>query len=266
MSAIFARSDGTAMQVVTGSPEPQCRRLPGLPAKPAQTPVRGMSHGAACNHGCPVGLPGDRNMGAGEPTPRPALASPWCVTTAEAVPINRANSFLTGPQLSGRPATVSQRVPALRRRAGAFFRTRTSPGGSAIFLLPVRPRSALRRRMCHRPFWSGQTLRQPPIPSWQPVSDLIYTPATSAERERAMARSIHSFALRPRRDFVTDLATVCRSATRPWAALTAGCSATYRPERHYMRGPGPKWREKHGHLDARASDDGPVTAALLSRS
>jgi hypothetical protein len=25
-----------------------------------------------------------------------------------------------------------------------------------------------------------------------------------------------------------------------WNALTA-----YRPERHYMRGPGPKWREKH---------------------
>ena len=21
----------------------------------------------------------------------------------------------------------------------------------------------------------------------------------------------------------------------------------YRPERHYMRGPGPKWRAKHGH-------------------
>lgn len=21
--------------------------------------------------------------------------------------------------------------------------------------------------------------------------------------------------------------------------------STYRPERHYMRGPGPKWREKH---------------------
>jgi hypothetical protein len=21
----------------------------------------------------------------------------------------------------------------------------------------------------------------------------------------------------------------------------------YRPERHYMRGPGPKWREKHSH-------------------
>ena len=23
-------------------------------------------------------------------------------------------------------------------------------------------------------------------------------------------------------------------------------SGPYRPERHYMRGPGPKWREKHG--------------------
>ncbi len=23
-------------------------------------------------------------------------------------------------------------------------------------------------------------------------------------------------------------------------------SGRYRPERHYMRGPGPKWREKHG--------------------
>jgi hypothetical protein len=22
---------------------------------------------------------------------------------------------------------------------------------------------------------------------------------------------------------------------------------SYKPERHYMRGPGPKWRAKHGH-------------------
>jgi len=26
----------------------------------------------------------------------------------------------------------------------------------------------------------------------------------------------------------------------------------YRPERHYMRGPGPKWREKHGGIRARS--------------
>ena len=27
--------------------------------------------------------------------------------------------------------------------------------------------------------------------------------------------------------------------------LTIGWAQTYRPEAHYMRGPGPKWREKH---------------------
>ena len=28
--------------------------------------------------------------------------------------------------------------------------------------------------------------------------------------------------------------------------LTHGLFNTYRPELHYMRGPGPKWQEKHG--------------------
>ena len=27
--------------------------------------------------------------------------------------------------------------------------------------------------------------------------------------------------------------------------LTRDLSGSYRPERHYMRGPGPKWQEKH---------------------
>jgi hypothetical protein len=31
-----------------------------------------------------------------------------------------------------------------------------------------------------------------------------------------------------------------------WRALTRDLSDPYRPELHYMRGPGPKWREKHG--------------------
>jgi hypothetical protein len=26
--------------------------------------------------------------------------------------------------------------------------------------------------------------------------------------------------------------------------------STYRPEKHYMRGPGPKWREKYPHFGA----------------
>ena len=30
-----------------------------------------------------------------------------------------------------------------------------------------------------------------------------------------------------------------------WRRLTASLFDPYRPELHYMRGPGPKWREKH---------------------
>ena len=30
-----------------------------------------------------------------------------------------------------------------------------------------------------------------------------------------------------------------------WRRLTTSILDPYRPELHYMRGPGPKWREKH---------------------
>jgi hypothetical protein len=30
-----------------------------------------------------------------------------------------------------------------------------------------------------------------------------------------------------------------------WRTLRRDLFGSYRPERHYMRGPGPKWREKH---------------------
>jgi hypothetical protein len=32
----------------------------------------------------------------------------------------------------------------------------------------------------------------------------------------------------------------------PIAAHLWAARDTYRPEQHYMRGPGPRWREKHG--------------------
>ena len=32
--------------------------------------------------------------------------------------------------------------------------------------------------------------------------------------------------------------------------LTLGLFDSYRPELHYMRGPGPKWQEKHGRPPA----------------
>jgi hypothetical protein len=40
------------------------------------------------------------------------------------------------------------------------------------------------------------------------------------------------------------LATVKKALPR----TTAGQGRNYRPEAHYMRGPGPKWRAKHAQL------------------
>jgi len=35
-----------------------------------------------------------------------------------------------------------------------------------------------------------------------------------------------------------------------WHELTRDAVRTYRPERHYMRGPGPAWRAKHSRPSA----------------
>ena len=33
-----------------------------------------------------------------------------------------------------------------------------------------------------------------------------------------------------------------------WRTVTSELFDTYRPEQHYMRGPGPKWRAKHAPI------------------
>jgi hypothetical protein len=38
---------------------------------------------------------------------------------------------------------------------------------------------------------------------------------------------------------------VVSGTARRWRRLAAPLFDPYRPELHYMRGPGPKWREKH---------------------
>jgi len=40
--------------------------------------------------------------------------------------------------------------------------------------------------------------------------------------------------------------TACLSLLDSWRGLIAIDTRSYAPEKHYMRGPGPKWREKHG--------------------
>jgi hypothetical protein len=49
-----------------------------------------------------------------------------------------------------------------------------------------------------------------------------------------------------------------------WQALTAVRTGSYRPERHYMRGPGPKWHAKHAEAETLSAADvgyGGLTAA-----
>lgn len=41
-------------------------------------------------------------------------------------------------------------------------------------------------------------------------------------------------------------AAMFRVAARRWQTQMTRLFDPYRPEQHYMRGPGPKWREKHG--------------------
>ena len=40
-----------------------------------------------------------------------------------------------------------------------------------------------------------------------------------------------------------------------WHTVTTDLFGTYHPERHYMRGPGPKWRAKHARPSGAAEPD-----------
>lgn len=44
----------------------------------------------------------------------------------------------------------------------------------------------------------------------------------------------------------TSPATILYTAAQRWQKQLARVFDPYRPELHYMRGPGPKWRKKHG--------------------
>jgi hypothetical protein len=41
--------------------------------------------------------------------------------------------------------------------------------------------------------------------------------------------------------------------TAVWRWLAAIVGSRYRPERHYMRGPGPKWQERHSAQGAQST-------------
>ena len=73
----------------------------------------------------------------------------------------------------------------------------------------------------------------------------------SIEQEAGDAVNYH----KPRQDFdlsrqaVDVVFSTVRLMTilKIWCRLKNRIFNSYRPELHYMRGPGPKWREKHAH-------------------
>jgi hypothetical protein len=42
-----------------------------------------------------------------------------------------------------------------------------------------------------------------------------------------------------------DAPSISEAVVEVWLAATSQLFDSYHPERHYMRGPGPKWRAKH---------------------
>jgi hypothetical protein len=62
--------------------------------------------------------------------------------------------------------------------------------------------------------------------------------------ERIFALSGHAAAWLPR-----PLALIRAVFGGFWLELTRDAVRPYRPELHYMRGPGPAWRAKHGIRD-----------------
>jgi hypothetical protein len=44
---------------------------------------------------------------------------------------------------------------------------------------------------------------------------------------------------------MTEILRMLGASLQYWRSLKKATFDAYRPERHYMRGPGPKWRQKH---------------------
>ena len=49
--------------------------------------------------------------------------------------------------------------------------------------------------------------------------------------------------------------TIGKAVAEIWLAVSSQLFDSYHPERHYMRGPGPKWRAKHGRMAITAEPD-----------
>jgi len=61
-----------------------------------------------------------------------------------------------------------------------------------------------------------------------------------------MARAIALLSVSTAAHLPHPFAAACQILADFWRDLTRDAFRPYRPELHYMRGPGPAWRAKHG--------------------
>jgi hypothetical protein len=71
--------------------------------------------------------------------------------------------------------------------------------------------------------------------------------ATRTAQSHAMIRvvALASLPLRKRSAMVSKAGNFLAATSEFWRTQLARLTHRYHPELHYMRGPGPKWREKH---------------------
>ena len=53
----------------------------------------------------------------------------------------------------------------------------------------------------------------------------------------------------------TKTPSIGKAVVDLWRTVTSDLFNQYRPEQHYMRGPGPKWRAKHARPSVAAEPD-----------
>ena len=68
---------------------------------------------------------------------------------------------------------------------------------------------------------------------------------------RAIAAFLGSGETAQYRAFGRPFAGIGQSLAAFWQELIRDAAHPYRPEKHYMRGPGPAWQAKYGHLPAK---------------
>jgi hypothetical protein len=61
----------------------------------------------------------------------------------------------------------------------------------------------------------------------------------------ASSATAHSGYLTMAVALIGGVQTLRRAATKLRGLIPSALTDSYRPELHYMRGPGPKWRERH---------------------